>query len=249
MGILNDFDINTDKAEMIVLVGAGGKTTTMFALASELKAAGKRVLVTTTTAIFYPLENQYDDIVITKEYSPTTFLETYPSSIVVFGSEVNDQGKLLGVNKDYINIIHREGIFDFILVEGDGSKRRPIKAPASHEPVIPNLATIVVGVIGTDSFGKPINEDFVHRPEIFCTITNSSMNSIIDEEKVFKLVTHAEGLFKDTPSHSRKYLLLNKVIKKRDNKIIDIISRMVLSSDFKIEKVIIGIRKEVVDCV
>ena len=39
---------------MLSLIGAGGKTTTLFCLADELFREGSRVLVTTTTKIFKP---------------------------------------------------------------------------------------------------------------------------------------------------------------------------------------------------
>ena len=46
------FDIKP--GEVVSLVGAGGKTTLMFALARELAAPQKLVITTTTTKIFYP---------------------------------------------------------------------------------------------------------------------------------------------------------------------------------------------------
>lgn len=39
--------------EHIAIVGAGGKTTLMFALAEELRAAGKRVVTSTTTKVWF----------------------------------------------------------------------------------------------------------------------------------------------------------------------------------------------------
>ncbi len=39
---------------LISIVGAGGKTTTMYTLAAELAAQGKRVVTTTTTNIYIP---------------------------------------------------------------------------------------------------------------------------------------------------------------------------------------------------
>ena len=42
------------RGEMISLIGAGGKTTTMFRLAKEMRDQGCKVLVTTTTQILKP---------------------------------------------------------------------------------------------------------------------------------------------------------------------------------------------------
>ena len=47
--------ITIPPGSLISLVGAGGKTTTMYTLASELAAQGKRVVTTTTTNIYLSL--------------------------------------------------------------------------------------------------------------------------------------------------------------------------------------------------
>jgi len=43
-----------------------------------------------------------------------------------------------------------------LLNEADGSRMRPFKAPADHEPAIPVETTLVVPVVGADVFGKPL---------------------------------------------------------------------------------------------
>ena len=103
-----------------------------------------------------------------------------------------------------------EGVFDYILVEADGSRQKPIKAPADHEPVIPDGTTKTVGVIGLDALGKQICSDSVHRPEHFCRLTGRNMGDRIDEEMVAKLILAPDGLFKSVPGGSRNYVLFNK---------------------------------------
>ena len=49
MNLIEAFDIR--KHEVISLVGGGGKTTLMFALARELSLSGQKVITTTTTRI------------------------------------------------------------------------------------------------------------------------------------------------------------------------------------------------------
>jgi len=163
--------IEIGRKELICLVGAGGKTSAMFRLAQELSDEGQSILVTTTTAIYHPEETQYDRIVIT-EKEAAGLLGKVKSGITVLGRSVTAEGKLLGVNPAFLDYLVSEGTFDFIIVEGDGSKGRPIKAPAGHEPVIPLSAARVLGVIGLDSVGKPVGSEFVHRPECFCETVN-----------------------------------------------------------------------------
>jgi probable selenium-dependent hydroxylase accessory protein YqeC len=95
-------------------------------------------------------------------------------------------------------------------VECDGSKRKPIKAPAHYEPVVPASTTKTIGVIGLDAVGKPITEEYVHRPELFCSVVKRCMGELIDTEAVVNLIVSPQGLFKGAPEGCAKYVLLNK---------------------------------------
>lgn len=203
-------NIEMQKNEMICLVGAGGKTSTMFRLAQELSSQGKKVLVTTTTAIYYPERNQYDKILISDSELMDLLESRSNSGITVFGRSLSDEGKLLGVNPVFLDSVFCDGLFDYILVEGDGSKRKPIKAPAEHEPVIPSCTTKVLGLIGLDSIGKRVCQEYVHRPELFCNILGCCQGDIISIDMISKLISHKEGLFKAVPVFAEKYLMLNK---------------------------------------
>lgn len=241
MNIYEELDIDLDKKELICFVGAGGKTTSMFLLAQELKSLGKKVLVTTTTAIFYPEENEYDEIIIEDNIEINKIEKSINNgSILVIGKEVTNQRKLKGIEKDTITDIFNKGIFDYILVESDGSKRKPIKAPASHEPVLPTLCTKVIGLIGLDSIGKKIDSEFVHRPEIFTKITNSNIGDLITEDIVFNLVSNENGLFKDASIDTKKYLILNKCDNESNKESAIIIKDLIKKSGFKINKIIIA---------
>src|SRR5260370_24957360 len=55
---------------LIPSVGAGGKTTTMYPLASELAQHGGRVITTTTTQIFFPEPGQTGALIVAAE-TPT----------------------------------------------------------------------------------------------------------------------------------------------------------------------------------
>jgi len=204
------FDIDHTQNELICFVGAGGKTTTIFKLAKELKRYGKRVLVTTTTAMYYPDKRECDEIIVEKFQDSGIFTRVKESRIIVFGRKVSTANKLLGVDKEFIEELHKENLFNYILVEGDGSKQRPIKAPAFYEPVIPENTTKIIGVIGLDSLGETIDNNYVHRPELFCKVTGSEIGGVIGKEEIARLIVSPEGLFKAVPKDCQKYLLLNK---------------------------------------
>ena len=195
--------IDLNKASVISVVGGGGKTTTIIKLGEELKDRGKKVLITTSTAIFIPDESMYDNLFIKdipKNFTPELGTITY------YGEEINDI-KLRTLNLEFIEEIIDRDIFDYILIEADGSKGLPIKAPGLHEPVISKLTRLTIGLIGLDSLNTEINNINVHRSELFKKLIIEDKD-IIDNNVIIKLVLHENGLFKN--SKGKKILLLNK---------------------------------------
>ena len=77
--------------------------------------------------------------------------------------------------------------FDYVLAEADGSKRLPLKAHASWEPVVPAGTANVVWVVGASGFGRPINEA-VHRPELFCERCGCEPTDIATPERVAQVL-------------------------------------------------------------
>ena len=211
MTLYEALNMDLNISELISLVGAGGKTSTMFRLAQELKVLGKKVLVTTTTNIAFSETTKADCVILDSSKDISSLFRVEPGTIVCLGSStVGDQEKLKGIEREFVGKIYREHLFDYILVEADGSKRRPIKAPAHYEPVIPRETTRVIGVIGLDALGKSITEDYVHRPSLFCSITGKKMGDTIDRKCLTDLILSDDGLFKDAPHGSRKYVVFNK---------------------------------------
>lgn len=211
MDLLGCFDMLPGRPELLCLVGGGGKTTTMYTLACALKQAGTRVLVTTTTNIFRAQADRADRVVIDARTDPELFGPPAGPEIVCYGSgTIPGKGKLDSADPAFLEALFVRRVFDHVLVEADGSKRLPIKAPAAYEPVIPAATTVVVGMVGLDALGTPIDADHVHRPALFCAVTGADAGAPVSEEHIVRLALHADGLFKDAPAAARRYLLLNK---------------------------------------
>lgn len=238
-------NIEIGKKEMICLVGSGGKTSTMFRLARELSSKGKRVLATTTTAIYYPERNQYDEILVSKEEDLDLFDNRSSGCITVLGRSLSYEGKLLGVNPEFLDALFLKGIFDYIIVEGDGSKRRPIKAPAEHEPVIPSCTTKVLGLIGLDSIGKKVCIENVHRVEFFCSALGCCEGDIIDAYMISKLISHEAGLFKAVPSLAERYVILNKADGEKERLAAEDIVQKLSDIGYKPEGIVIARMRDV----
>ncbi|WP_025437065.1 selenium cofactor biosynthesis protein YqeC [Peptoclostridium acidaminophilum] len=203
-------EIDANKGELISIVGGGGKTSIMMRLAKELKAAGKRVLITTTTAIYVPGGRSIDRLLLGKSSFKEYIFLSSPTDGITAAAKFSDGVKLKGFEPGLIDSIRDLGIFDFILVEADGSRGAPIKAPGEHEPVIPMATDRVIGVIGLDCMGKKIYSQHVHRSEPFCKITGCAAGDYVSPWMVARLIESEKGLFKGAPKGSKKYVFLNK---------------------------------------
>lgn len=186
---------------IISLVGGGGKTTLMLALANSLSQTGARVIVTTTTHILPP------DGMIT--YHPGSLKEAetalYEYRFVCFGKPAQE-GKLSAPD---LSIAALKSIADYILVEADGAKRLPLKAPAEHEPVIPAESNFVLAVAGLDGAGQPIHET-AFRPERYAALCGKTQSDIVTPADIARVLAHENGQRKGLPPDARFAVLLNK---------------------------------------
>lgn len=235
MSIHKNLGLNLGKGEVLSLVGAGGKTTILFLLGEEFKKSSKNVLLTTSTAIFNPKGN-YDNCFIgdMKDFN-TEF-----GSITVFGEKL-DGKKLIGPSLSKIDKIIQGGIFDSVIIEADGARMKPIKAPGDHEPVISKLTTKTIGVVGLDALGEKI-KSIVHRPEIFINISGKGYLDQVDENSIVKLVLDKKGLFKG--SRGEKVLVLNKASSKDRIESGRRIKNKLLEKGFEGRVVVTDIRKK-----
>lgn len=97
-----------------------------------------------------------------------------------------------------------------LLIEADGSREKPLKAWADHEPPIPSFVETVVQVAGLTGLGKPLNEENVHRPEIFSRLSGLPVGAPVTPNALVQVLTHTEGGLKNIPANARRVALLNQ---------------------------------------
>ncbi len=177
---------------VISLVGAGGKTTLMFELAKALSKARKKVLTTTTTKIFMPENSRSPITIIEKDFD--RFIEKAASELNHFshfsaGSQYDPlSNKIEGFTLETIYKLQHTELFDWIIVEADGARQKSLKASGPHEPVVPDNTTHLILVAGVDIVGKPLNDNYVHRPEIFSHNTGLEMKTVVDEHSIARSI-------------------------------------------------------------
>lgn len=182
----------------VAFVGGGGKTSTIYNLARGLIERGDRVVVTTTTRMGPgPLTP-----------SPV-FTRPQPGQAVLWAGK---DGNKLTCPGDARRIFSPEGEPYrkdlWILVEADGSKRLPIKAPADHEPVIPTCSTLVWWCCNPGrSIAGPMGKT-AHRPQLLTPLTGCMPDEILTLPQIARLAWHVEGGHKGLPPRCRWGALL-----------------------------------------
>ena len=98
---------------------------------------------------------------------------------------------------------------DLLLIEADGSNRKPLKGWREDEPVILPATEATIGVLPMHCLGEIIDVTKVHRMEKFTAITGLKSGDVMREKAYLQLITAENGLF----GHSlgSRWLVLNRV--------------------------------------
>lgn len=166
------------------VIGGGGKTTLLRMLGEELAGAGGKVLLCATAKIF-----PFDGLPCVTEAGEGALLAAREKSSLICAGTPLESGKLTTPD---VSMARLAALFDYVLVEADGSAHLPLKAHAPHEPVIPAEAGRVICVAGASGFGRPIRET-AHRPEIYAALAGAAEGDPVTPE-IAAAVLKAEGL-------------------------------------------------------
>ncbi len=178
------------------IIGGGGKTSLQNLLAARLCACGS-VIITTSTHIWPP-----ECPILYEPSSDEIRAALKRQSLIAVGRACED-GKLGGIDALWDELPR---LADYVLVEADGSKGRPLKAPAAHEPVLP-AAQLVIAVAGMDGIGQPI-ATAAHRPELYAALVGKSTDSPVTPEDAARVLESQSGQRKDVSC--RYAVVLNK---------------------------------------
>lgn len=197
----------------VALVGGGGKTTLMFRLAAEVVAAGGQAIATTTTRIF-AAQIGLAPVYLAEAAATTEAVGRALADhgqVLITGPVDEAAGKATAVSLATMSRLAAEWPHAVLVAEADGSRMRPFKAPAEHEPVIAREATLVVWVVGADVFGRALEARSVHRPEVVAALAAAPLNAPITPQLVAAVAGHPLGGLKGVPPEARFWVAVNKV--------------------------------------
>jgi molybdenum cofactor cytidylyltransferase len=193
----------------LALVGAGGKTTALFQLARQLPPP---VIVTTTTHLHVNQIPLADSHLTALQPEALDALEQVclQDVVLVTGAQRGDR---IGA-PDPLTLAHLEEVCSrrslALLVEADGARQKPLKAPGADEPVIPAFIQSVVVVAGLSALGKPLTDRTVFRAGRFSSLSGLPLGGRISMEAIGGLLAHPDGGLRGIPEAARRLALLNQ---------------------------------------
>jgi probable selenium-dependent hydroxylase accessory protein YqeC len=195
--------------DIVTVIGAGGKHTLMFRVSEELVACGRKVIITTTTNLH--CGEGHAAAVPLRLTATDDWLEGLPAElteqkrIVVVASTLRGQ---LYKGLDLATVDRIAGALPgaVLLVKADGARKRLLKVPAEHEPAFPARVDVCVLVLSLNAIGKPLDESYVHRPQLLAALVGDKTIAV---DTLVAVLTQPGGYAERLPATGRNVLYLS----------------------------------------
>jgi molybdenum cofactor cytidylyltransferase len=191
----------------VALAGGGGKTTALFTLARECATP---VMVAATAHMALEQSALADRHFFVTE--ATTLDRQLPTGVTLYTGPANHLGKTIGLSASALQRVLdlAEQQHAPLFIEADGSKGLPLKAPAEHEPPIPDFVDTAIYVVGLAGLGQPLDADHVQRPERFAHLSGLALGDTVTPEAIAQVLRDPIGGLKNVPPNARRSVVLNQ---------------------------------------
>ena len=204
--------LRIEPGQSVAFTGAGGKSAAIRKLAGELT----RALITTTTKLGRGQADLAQHHVIDPNGGElgriAQLLEQF-GTVLVTGPLSEAEEKWTAPARETLETLSRIAAQTAapLLIEADGARARSLKAPAEHEPVVPDFTNTVVPMAALDVLGQPIDSPAVHRPERVAELLGFEPSHNLGPPEIARLLSSAAGGSKGVPSDAQVRVLMNKV--------------------------------------
>jgi len=200
-------------ANLVSLVGAGGKTSLMYRLGRELAEGRHPALLTTTTRLAYPTAGEAAQVVLGEEVEATLELveARLAASAPVLAGRTRQDGKIIGFAPDFVEALRRRLSGATIVAECDGARGKSLKVPKPHEPPVAASTDILVVLVGADCFGRPLLGEDVFDGELVAAVAGVDATGCVDRRVVVKAVLSSDSYLGRKPPGARFCVFINKV--------------------------------------
>jgi len=172
-------------------VGAGGKSTAMRSVASLLADTGLKARMATTTRVGVEEFSGCPVRLVEGHSDVLRALEQEDPILLLAGGLLAGQGKYAGIDPLLIDALPPRAD-TVLLVEGDGSRRLPMKVPRALEPVIPSSSHAVLAFMGASAFDEPVDERHCYNHEGALALLGRT-GSFFEPEEIAALAAHQDG--------------------------------------------------------
>ncbi|MCH8506983.1 MAG: putative selenium-dependent hydroxylase accessory protein YqeC, partial [Ectothiorhodospiraceae bacterium] len=183
---------------LICAIGAGGKKSTLYTL---LENHPGRAAMTATVFTYEPPRSLQAAVVVDEADRLLGRIRDLEAAHVLYACPAEKAGRLAGPDAETVRTIHREAGFALTLIKADGARMRKLKAPAGHEPSIPDYANRVLVLSSLWAVGQPLSDRIAHRLEQVLECTGQAVGSTITADTIAALYTHPLGLQRNTGDH------------------------------------------------
>jgi probable selenium-dependent hydroxylase accessory protein YqeC len=189
-------------------VGAGGKSTAMRRVASLLAETGLKARMTTTTRVGVQEFSRCPVRLVQEPSDAQRAMEQEDPILLLAGALLEGQEKYAGIEPVLIDALAPR-TDTVLLVEGDGSRRLPMKVPRTHEPVIPSSSRAVLAFMGARAFDEPVDERHCYNHEGALAVLGRT-GSFFEPEEIAALAAHQDGCRKGVLPGRRFLVVVNQ---------------------------------------
>ncbi len=235
--------LNIRSRDVVSLVGAGGKTSTMFGLAAELSEQGAVVFATTTTRIaLQELALAPHTVELGSELLLPSSLEeelTRQRTLFFYSTLDADSGKVRGVSPEWVdNYLSSLPFWDYLIIEADGSRQLPMKAPLVHEPNLPATTTLLVPIVGMSALGQPLDEEHIYGADKIVQMMGYPPGSPVTPQLMAAVLMHPALGLKYRPRGARVVPMITQISRDTVNSARNIADAVL--TDLTIDRVLLG---------
>lgn len=201
--------IGLKRGDALAFVGAGGKTSAMFALAGAFEPP---VVLTTTTHLGVWQAGLADEHYIIESVDELNQIDFNQLKTILITGPSGEDDRLAGLSGEaLVRLFQRCRKKNLLLlIEADGARQRPLKAPTPYEPVIPDWVAGVVVMAGLAGMGRPLDEKSVHRPQIFAQLSGCALGETVEMKHLEAVLVSDAGGLKGIPEGACRILFLNQ---------------------------------------
>lgn len=190
--------------------GAGGKSSFLKFLVDNLAA---NVVLTTTTHLGFEQSSLADAHVILEPHERVDGNLLARDTALLVTANQDQTGKWQSLREPQLfELFERcQKAGKLLVIEADGSRGKPIKAPAEYEPVIPSFIDLFVYILGLSAIGTPLDALHAHRPELIAEVTQTSLGEAISLTTMMELLISSQAGLKGVPPRARRVAILNQL--------------------------------------